>query len=284
MRRSTLNRLRYVVPLIAAATVGCSDKPSTTSTTTASPPAATSTPPKANNPPGKIDPLPAVGSEAIKITADALTKEVIADTKAAQAKYNGKIVELDGRVDSAKKLLNGYGFSLQGAKEDPTDIIGVLVMCKVPREAHRAWWLMSGQRVKATGTVRIADPPRMVVLDDCKFELQEPAAKPLAAKDLAEAVLKDADAVRKKYQNPEGGDDVEIMVKGTVAELEKNDRGFRIVKLAGSKGVTINFAVDDRDFAALEVGDVVIMKGDFSGYNPQKKGVTVNTAFVLEKE
>jgi hypothetical protein len=219
----------------------------------------------------------------VKTTADALTKEVIADEKAAQAKYTGKVVEVEGEVEFANKIINANGFTMKGAKKKPTDVVGVTVICNVPKGAEgKAWRLGSGQKVKVTGTVTLT--ALGVYLNDCTVEELEPAKTPrVTAKALAEEVVKDADAARKKYQTPEGHSQA-IIVDGTVEAVEKNKNGFHIAKLAGAGGVTIDCTVNQDDFAALKVGDAVTIKGDFSSYDAAEKAVTINTAFVLPKE
>src|SRR5271165_5334993 len=74
-----------------------------------SPPAA-----KQNTGSGEI---PAANVKAaFTVTAEALAKECITDAKAAEAKYQGKILEVEGIVDSANQLLSRGGFYLKGAK------------------------------------------------------------------------------------------------------------------------------------------------------------------------
>lgn len=199
---------------------------------------------------------------------------MIADEKAAQAKYNGKVVEATGEVEVANKVLNANGFSMKGAKKKPTDVIGVTVICNVPKGAERKAWRLGTGNLTALG----------VYLTDCAVEELEPARTPrVTAKALAEEVLKDADAARKKYQTPEGHPQA-IIVDGTVAATEKSKDGFHTAKLAGAGGVTVDCTVNAEDFAALKAGDAVTIKGDFSSYDPAAKAVTINTAFVLPKE
>jgi hypothetical protein len=223
------------------------------------------------------------GPAEVKTTAEALTKDVIADQKAAEGKYNGKVVEVEGEVEFANKVLNANGFSLKGAKKKPTDVVGVTVICNVPKGAEgKAWRLGSGQKVKVTGTATVT--ALGVYLADATVEPLEPAkSAKVSATDLAGEFAKDADAARKKYQGPNGAPK-EIIVDGTVAAVEKNKTGFHIAKLAGADGITVDCTVDAADFAALKAGDAVTIKGEFSSYYPDQKAVVINTAFVLPKE
>ena len=167
--------------------------------------------------PNRDGPPPAArGPAEFKTTIEALTKEVIADQKAAEKKYNGKVVEVEGEVSIANKIITANGFSLKGAKKKPTDTLGVTVICNVPKGAEgKAWRLSSGQKVKAVGTVTVTG--LAVYLADCSFEPLEPTTTAkVTAKALAEEVVKDADAARKKYQTAEGYPK-EIIVEGVVA-------------------------------------------------------------------
>ena len=233
--------------------------------------------------PGRGDPPAARGPAEVKTTADALTKDVIADDKAARAKYNGKVVEVEGEVEYANKVINANGFTMKGAKKKATDVVGVTVICNVPKGAEgKAWRLGTGQKVKVTGTATLA--ALGVYLNDCTVEPLEPAKTPaVSARALAEEVVKDADAARKKYQGP-GGRTEAVIVDGTVAAVEKDRNGFHTAKLTGSGGVTVDCTVNQEDFAALKVGDAVTIKGDFGGYYADQKAVVINTAFVLPKE
>jgi hypothetical protein len=218
-----------------------------------------------------------------KTTADMLTKEVIADEKAAQVKYKGKIVEVEGQVEFANKIINANGFSIKGAKKKPTDATGMSVICNVPKAAlGKAWRLSSGQKVKVVGTVTVS--AFAVFFTDCTVEPLEPAMiATVTAKGLAAEVAKDASTAKKKYQTSEGYPK-EIIVAGEVSALEKDKNGFHTAKLAGTDGITVNCTVNQEDFAALKIGDTVTIKGDFSNYYPDEKGVVVNTAFILPKE
>lgn len=274
MRPPIPNWTRCAILLIGVTTVGCGDKPATTP---APAPVVTKGTPAA----GKGGPPAARGPVAFKTTADALTKEMIADEKKAEAKYQGKVIEVEGRVETANKFLYPNGFFLQGTKRKPTDTTGVMIICNVPKGAEGMVWRLSlGQKVKVVGTAGIG---YSVGLANCTVEPLEPPTTPrVTAKGLAEEVLKDADAARKKYEGPMGGPKG-IIVEGVVAALETEKR-FHIVKLAGAGGVTVNCTVAKKDLEALKAGDAVTIKGDFSGYYPDQKEVTVNTAFVLPKE
>lgn len=222
------------------------------------------------------------GPAGVKTTAEALARDVVADPKAAEGKYNGKVVEVDGEVEFANKVINPNGFSLKGAKKKPTDVVGVNVVCTVPKGAEgKAWRLGSGQKVKVTGTATVT--ALGVYLADATVEELEPAKTPkVSARDLAGEFAGDAEAARKKYRNPTGGPR-EVVVDGTVAAVEKNKNGFHVARLAGADGVTVDCTVSAEDFATLKAGDAVTVKGDLGDYYPDQKAVVVNTAFVLPK-
>lgn len=269
---------------ISAAAVGCNEKPATisTSTSAATTHVASISTSTTSTHSDKGTPPTASRTAAVKTTADALTKEVIADENGAKAKYNGKIVEIEGQVSTANKVINGDGFFLKGARKEPTDSLGVLVICNVPSEARgRAWRLGVGQKVKVVGTATISVH---LYLADCTFEALEPPKTPrVTAKQLVEEMLKDADAAVARYQTPDGRDG-DIIVDGIVAELERTKDGERFVKLAGAGDVTVSCFVQESDFKSVKVGDQITIKGDFSGYYPNKKKVNVNTAFILSSD
>ena len=74
----------------------------------------------------------------VKTTAEGMAKEVIADEKAAETKYKDKVVEVEGKVQYANKIIgNNRSITLVGAKKKPTDIIGVDVRAFPPPPASR---------------------------------------------------------------------------------------------------------------------------------------------------
>lgn len=175
--------------------------------------------------------------------------------------------------------------SLVGAKKQPTDVVGVNIMCRpAAAEKDKAALLGQGQKVKVVGQVMaVSSSFGGVTLDLCTFtELSPNPAPKVTAEQLAGDFSKDKAAAEKKYLT-EKGYPKGVIVDGTVADLEKNKNGFYIVKLAGQDGVTVNCTVSQKTFEGLKKGDKVTMKGDVTLYDQKEKYVTVNTASLLKK-
>lgn len=223
---------------------------------------------------------------ATKISAENLAKEFLADPKAAFEKYNGKVVEVEGIVDSANKIVNNdRGFLIAGAKKDPKDILGLSLSCNtVPEQADKVWWLGKGQKVKVVGEVFDANNV-FVSLKDCRFtEVEKSPTPAVSAKQLAEDFTKDEVAAKDKYLSKDFSPR-EIIVSGVVAALDEKN-GFSFVTLEGAGSVVISCTVDKKDYAAVKKGDKVTMKGDLSiaAFDKKDNKVTMDTAFLLKKD
>jgi hypothetical protein len=253
-----------------ALTLGC-DKP-----------AAPASPSSGERPGGGASPKQAPAA-AFKVNAADLAKEFIADPKAALEKYNGKVIEVEGTVAYANKIINNdRGFLLTGAKKNPNDIVGLNISCEtVPAQQDKMWWLGQGQKVKVVGEVFNANNFH-VSLKDCQFtELEKSPTPSVSAKELAEAFTKDEAAAKEKYRSKDGPN--EIIVTGVVAGLEEKG-GFSSVKLEGAGPVVVSCTVNKKDYDAVKKGDKVTMKGDLSIFDKTDHTITVNTAFLLKKD
>jgi hypothetical protein len=223
----------------------------------------------------------------IKTTAEAMAKEVIADEKAAAAKYKDKVVEVEGKVFAANRIIgNNRQITLVGAKKKPTDVLGVDVAC-IPAAANldQAWSLGRGQKVKVVGqVVAVSAGFGGITLDRCSVTEVDKSPTPTVTADaLVGEFAKDPEAAKKKYTE---SDFVmkEVIVEGTVADSTSSPDGtFHFVDLEGKNGQTVRFTVNKETKDSLKKGDKVTMKGDVSLYDKDKKQLTVNTAFVLKK-
>ncbi len=220
----------------------------------------------------------------LKTTAEALAKEAIADPTAAEAKYKGKVVEVDGQVAFANKIVgDNRMFSLTGAKKQPTDAVSRDVMCTPrPDQQDRAWGLGRGQKVKVVGRVTGVNTFG-VSLSDCTVAEEGPnPTQTVSAEQLAADYAKNPLAAEKKYLAGEKYAK-EIIITGTVADLKtKND--FYVVRLAGSGPVAVDCTVKKEDWESLKKGEKVTIKGDLSfAYDAKANAVVVETAFVLKK-
>jgi len=241
-----------------------------------------------SNPDGRPKPPPAniegAQKPEIKTTAEGLAKEAIADPKAAETKYKDKVVELEGKIDFANKIIgNGKAFHLAGAKKNPKDVVSVGIICfPTDAEQEKIWWLGKGQKVKVIGHVTGINTLG-VYLDRCTVqELEKSPTVQISAEDLTAEFAKDEAAGKKKYLTEEG-DPKEIIIDGTVTDLEQSKDGLYTAKLAGKDGLTVNCTINKETYESLKKGDKVTIKGDLSGFYKNEKHVNVNTAFVLKK-
>jgi len=229
---------------------------------------------------------PATNPE-IKTTAEAFAKEVLADEKAAESKYKGKVVELEGQVQYANKIIgNDRMITLVGAKKKPTDVVGLNIACVPAAEGKdKMWWLGRGEKVKVIGRVSPYMSTSSVTLEQCTItEVGKNPTPQVTAEALVEEFVKDEGAAKKKYTESEFVMK-EVIVEGTVAGTEsKPDGSFHLVDLAGKNGYTVRCTVPKDVKDSLKKGDRVTMKGDLSLFDKDKKQLTVNTAFLLKKD
>lgn len=233
--------------------------------------------PGAAGPSGSQQPVTHAGEKKAEFTLAAvdLVKEFIADEKAATAKYKDKIVEVEGVVNTANQELHKGSFSLTGAKKTPTDIAQLLVFCNpVPSQQPRMPWLAKGQKVRVRG--QLTANSLALRLLNCQFwELEPPSTPKLTAVQLTEEYAKDEAAAKEKYY------DKEIIVEGTVVDLEKTKNDFFLIKLAGAKpDLRVSCTVDEREFNAVKKGQKAVVKGDCSLLRGNGD-LTVNTAFLI---
>ena len=235
---------------------------------------------------GAKDDGPATNPE-IKTTAEAMAKEVIADEKAAEAKYKDKVVEVEGKVQYANKTLgNDRMISLAGAKKMPTDVVALNISC-IPAVANldKAWELGRGQKVKVVGkVVGISAGFLGVTLDRCSIaEVDKNPTAKITAEALTGEFAKDPDAAKKKFTESEYVMK-ELIVEGNVAGTETSkDGNFHSINLAGKDGYTVSCTVKKDVMDGVKKGDKVTMKGDLGSFDKDKKRLTLNTAFVLKK-
>jgi hypothetical protein len=242
-------------------------------------PASQATPPSGD---------PAANREpAFRVSATALAQEAIADPKAAEAKYRGQLIEVDGRIDLANRVIGDSRMvSLIGARTGPDNVFSVDVMClSVPNHRAQMWWLGKGEKVKVIGRVTNISP-KAVYLDECTFTEQEPnPTVTLSAEQLAGEFAQNASAATKKYQ-PVLGEKYgkEVIVTGTVADRIKTRDGFYIAQLAGAARITVNCQLPKEEWQSLQRGEKVTIKGDYAKFAAQENAVVINNAFLLKKD
>ena len=220
-----------------------------------------------------------------KTTAEALMKEFFADEKAALAKYKNKVVEFDGTVLFATKMLGEDRITITGAKKKPGDYVTVNLYCILSSQEsmEKAWWFGKHQKVKVVelglrGQRAWGLPERCCVVTETG---PNPTPK-VTAEALVEEFIKDPEGAKMKYKEGEYGMK-EVIVDGTVEGTETTKDGLNRVILAGKDGGTITFAVDKKVKEGLKKGDKVTMKGTLSGFfDTAKKQLNVSTAFALK--
>jgi hypothetical protein len=223
---------------------------------------------------------------AFHVAATALAQEAVADPKAAEAKYRGQWVEVDGRIDLANRVLGDSRMvSLVGTQIGPDKSIAVNVLClSVPNHRAEMWWLGKGERVTVVGRVSNVSP-EAVYLDECTFTEREPNPTPTTtAEQLAGEFAHDAGAAKKKYQ-PVLGEKYgrEVIVTGTVANLTRTRNGLYIAQLAGAARLTVNCHVPKEEWQSLKRGEEVTVKGDYANFAPEQSAIVIDSAFVLKK-
>lgn len=223
---------------------------------------------------------------AFHVTATALAQEAVADPKAAEAKYRGQWVEVDGRIDLANRVLGDSRMvSLVGTQVGPDKSIVVDILClSVPNHRAEMWWLGKGEHVTVVGRVSNVSP-EAVYLDECTFTEREPNPTPATtAEQLAGEFAHDAGAARKKYQ-PVLGEKYgkEVIVTGTVANLTRTRNGVYVAQLAGAARLTVNCHLPKEEWESLRKGEAVTVKGDYANFAAEQNAIVLNNAFVLKK-
>jgi hypothetical protein len=230
------------------------------------------------------DPKAAKSKEvAFKVSANELAREFLADPKKAFDKYKGKTIEVEGGVEFANKLIgDDKGFTLNGAKKDPKDVLALNIFCVVPA-AHKekAWWLGKGQKVKVVGELYNANSLAVYIKDSDFSELEPSPTATVSAQQMTADFAKDEAAAKNKYLN-EGMNPKEVIVEGVVADLVTKP-GSYIVVLEGTKPVSVACATKKEELDGLKKGDKVTMKGDCSLFTKNDNMVNLNAAFILKK-
>ena len=218
------------------------------------------------------------------VSADAISKEVFADEKKAAAKYEGKVVQIDGPVMTANKMLDPAGFSVEGGKKSPDDFSGYLVRCSVPKaDLRKAWALAGKQKVSATGRVESVTGLSLTLSGVAVKELEPAKVPEVKAEALAAEYAKSGDAARaKKYL----GEDFrcEVVVTGVVAAVAQAGVVWTVT-LAGQGATRVACTFDPEDVKKLRAGDRVTVEGYLSGFDEKKaNSPTLSSAFLVKNE
>jgi len=215
--------------------------------------------------PDKQEPAPA--KVDFTLTSEQLAKDYETDRAAANKKYSGKWVEVEGPVQFVPVLANGdVSISLVGFKADPKKFGGHTVRGIPPaEEREKLKGLVPGQKAKLKGKVDRETAGEFIELVPCAIVSIGPdPAIPVTADQLTEAYAKDAKAADAKYNGKW------VFVEGVVLELRPDEAS---VILAGAgkkdgKALRISASYPDnrkKDFAALKKGDTAKIKGECGG-------------------
>jgi len=228
----------------------------------------------------------------LKTTGEELIKDVMADEKAAKAKYEGKVIEVEGGVRQSAMFLDSFYFKLFAGQGQ----LGTVDVRCYPKEAdqERLLWLGRGQKVSVVGRLT-GISPLSIYMDDCTVTEKGPnPILQITAEQLAAEFAKDGMAAKKKYGHEQAHpSDVirsskEVIVSGTIADLAIVDGSFGkepVAILAGSDGMTVTCRLTQKSWESLKKGEKVTVKGgvDTGILNKNKKTVRIERAFLLKK-
>lgn len=209
-----------------------------------------------------------------KVSAAEMAKEFIADAKAAESKYKDKGVELTGQV---AQVISGERLvvSLEGAKKNEKDIVGVSVNCYlVPASQDVGARATKGQKVRATGVYRSKFASVLQVMD-CTLEALEPSKiHEVTAEALAAEFQKDPEGAAKKYR------DQSVIVTGEIADLPEKG-GFRYATLKGKGPVNIRITMGPEDISKLQKGQTVSLRGEGTFPELNNNEVSFDAGFIV---
>ena len=207
---------------------------------------------------------------AFTVTSAELSKEFKTSRAAAEAKYKGKWLAVEGpAADPGLAPGGGVTLRLEGDKA-PGAALSEDVRCTLPvAQLDRALRLSRGQKIKVQGKCGDYFPSRGVSLDEAELVQEigpDPALRLALAAFAREYAANPKNAVD-KYQ------DKEVSVRGVLVELKKGSFA-DVAIISQSKGkkspskslqVSAAYAPDWKDrFARYKPGDRIHVKGEFS--------------------
>jgi len=200
------------------------------------------------------------------LTSEQLAKDYETDSAAANKKYTGKWVEVEGPMQFVLVLPGGdVNISLVGFNPDPNKFGGHTVRGIPPaEEREKLKGLVPGQKVKLKGKVDRANAGFIELVPCALVAIGPDPAIPVTADQLTEAYAKDTKAADAKYKGKW------VFVEGVVLELRPEETS---VILAGAgkkdgKALRVSASYPDNrkeDFLALKKGDKAKIKGECGG-------------------
>ena len=200
-------------------------------------------------------PLPARPRPDVRMTSSAFAETYAADRAQAFLLYEGKWLELSGKVTGMGRGIDKKPHvTMQGA---PDKLLGVICYTVDPQP----WKTVTpGQDVKVVG--RFTAESGAAALVDCVVtEAGKIAIPSLTAAELAHEYIDNRDATVRKY------DEKYLIVTGEVVQKETNDAGAVQLDLKGEDKMVIRctFAPSEKDAAeALKAGEKVSVLGEFT--------------------
>jgi hypothetical protein len=206
------------------------------------------------SPPGKPD---------FTLTAEEFTSEFLADAKAADEKYKGKVVEITGNT----RLIGGS--YRDGVKTVHITLDGVqkkggadtLISIRVRPEFHKAALEMSkNQKVQIIGEYEDWSLGFSAGVSNATLKVYGKSQLfDISAADLAAEFTRDAKAAINKYA------DKEMVVEGEVEEVTFKS-GRHYAKLKGDGTTRISLGVVPEDVPMLKKGRIVRLRGEALRY------------------
>jgi hypothetical protein len=264
-----MTRLWTIALLAAVCAAGCFGR------SKAKPPVEQS----AGDPPAAQEPTPDVVT-----TAEAMVNEFLADPKAAGAKYEDKLVEIEGRVEYANPNKAPHAIPLMGVKSPKTGgVVGIT--CYEVKDMDKFWGLGHGQKVKVVGRF-VGYFQSHLRLEPCTIMSLEPnSTRTVRARRLTAEFASDEKAAKQKYVPP-GQEEAELVVEGVVAALTQQAVGQvtkYAVELEGQWPYRVVGFLPEADWRALRKGMTVALKCDCrrNNFPDLNKGLNLTHAFVL---
>ncbi|HEY1188126.1 MAG TPA: MJ0042-type zinc finger domain-containing protein [Gemmata sp.] len=209
---------------------------------------------------------PAGGRSGLPITATELSQEYNNDAKAAAAKYEGKVLLVEGKlVNIDYNRNNELAVALKGVPKTGGGEMVVRVAVSKGEENKLLSSVTRGQTVKLRGKVGIYIGFGFVELTDGAFDSAGASLVPtVSAAALFNEYARDAEATDTKYK------DKDITITSAYVERRVNDTTLMISpgpsKKAGTARIKVVVPIDDnfkKQIANLKIGDRVTIKGEY---------------------
>jgi hypothetical protein len=229
----------------------------------------------------------------VRIAADKLLKEVLANPKSAASKYEGKIIAVSGPVSmptasaarfhdrpDAKNTL-----SVDAGQKKPGDIFNLFVDGDLAKgEAAKAWMLVHGQKIEMIGKVTRIEKDK-VLMEDCTYhELEKVILPVVTARNLVAAYTRDWNKANATYGS--WNKSKQMILTGVIQDIHINDQFPTATLFLEPRGkFTIQVGVGSSEAAGLKKGDTVKLKADCTGPgHSANEGKILCTGVILKED